>query len=87
MKYSRKNQVSRTLKVKNSLLEWEKDFKPGKTPKANMDKFEEKKYKEENVCKNTWYHFYDWLINYIPEPVKKQRVVLKTTLWAFLKQI
>ena len=86
MKYSRKNQISGTLKVKISLSEWEKDFKPIKTSKVNMDKFEEKKYKEENVCKNTWYHFYDRLINYIPEPVKKQWVVLKTTLWAFLKQ-
>ena len=48
MKYSKKNQISGTLKVKNSLLELEKDFKPIKTSKVNMDKFVEKKYKEEN---------------------------------------
>ena len=46
MKYSRKNQISGTLKVKNSLLEWEKDFKPIKTSKVNMDKFEEKNTKK-----------------------------------------
>ena len=31
--------------------------------------------------------FFNWLINYIPEFVKKRWVVLKTKLWVFLKQI
>ena len=34
----------------------------------DMDKFEEKEMKKIRPIKNTWY---DWLINYIPEPVRK----------------
>ena len=37
-------------------------------------------------AKNTWYEWYNWLINYIPELIKKQWVVLKTKLWVSLKQ-
>ena len=33
-----------------------------------MDKFEEKEIKKIRPMKNTWY---DWLINYIPEPIRK----------------
>ena len=33
-----------------------------------MDKFEEKKMKKIRPIKNTWY---DWLINYTPEPLTK----------------
>ena len=29
--------------------------------------------------------WYDCLINYVPEPIKKYLVVLKTKLWVFLK--
>ena len=32
----------------------------------DMDKFEQKEMKEIRRIKNTWY---DWLINYIPEPI------------------
>ena len=32
---------------------------------------------EENVCKNIWY---GWLINYIPKPIRKRWVGLKTNL-------
>ena len=40
-----------------------------------MDKFEEKEVMKERIfTKNTWY---DWLINYIPEPIKKTMGGLK----------
>ena len=34
----------------------------------DMDKFEEKEMKKIRPIKNTWYN---WLINYVPEPIKK----------------
>ena len=34
----------------------------------DMDKFEQKERKKIRPIKNTWY---DWLINYIPEPIRK----------------
>ena len=30
--------------------------------------------------------WYNWLINYVPEIVKKWSLVLKSKLWVFLKQ-
>ena len=33
-----------------------------------MNKFEEKEMKKIRAIKNTWY---DWLINYIPQPIRK----------------
>ena len=36
--------------------------------KDEMDKFEQKKMTKIRPIKNTWY---DWLINYIPEPIRK----------------
>ena len=37
-----------------------------------MDKFEEKELiKKRTFTKNTWFDWCDWLINYIPEPIKK----------------
>ena len=33
-----------------------------------MDRFKQKKMKNIRPIKNTWY---DWLINYIPEPIRK----------------
>ena len=83
LKDMRKNQF---LKVKNSLLELEKDFielkdrevkikrqielffKPIIVSIDDMDKFELKEMKKIRPVKNTWY---DWLINYIPEPIRK----------------
>ena len=80
------------LKVKNSLLELEKDFielkdsdlndrevkikreieelffKPIIVSIDDMDKFEQKEMKKIRPVKNTWY---DFLINYIPEPTRK----------------
>ena len=34
----------------------------------DMNKFEQKEMKKIRSIKNTWYN---WLINYIPEPIKK----------------
>ena len=34
----------------------------------DMDKFEQKEMKELMPVKNIWY---DWLINYIPDPIRK----------------
>ena len=46
-----------------------------------MDKyFKKRTNKEENIYKNTWYDWYDWLINFIPEPINKPWVGLKTIL-------
>ena len=41
-----------------------------------MDKFEKKKKKltkKRTFTKNTWYDWCDWLIKYIPEPIKNCR--------------
>ena len=36
-----------------------------------MDKFKEKEITKKGAfTKNHWYNWYDWLIKYIPEPVK-----------------
>ena len=90
----------KNLKVKNSLLEIEKDFielkdrelkgdknirreieglffKPIIVLIDGMDKFEQKEIKKIRPIKNTWY---DWLINYIPEPIKNMQLVLKIIL-------
>ena len=36
---------------------------------GDMDKFEEKEIKKSRSIENTWY---DWLINYIPDPTRKR---------------
>ena len=70
------------LKVKNSLLELEKDFiqlkdielkdievKIKREIEKKKKRFEKKKKKKEiRPIKQTWY---DWLINYIPKPIRK----------------
>ena len=39
-----------------------------------MDKFEEKELtKKRTYTKNARYILYDWLISYIPEPIKNRR--------------
>lgn len=36
-----------------------------------MDKMEENKIMEKRTfAKNTWYYRYEWLMNYITEPIK-----------------
>ena len=75
------------LKVRNSLFKLEKGFielkdrevkikreieelffKPIIVSKDDMDEFEQKEMKKIWSIKNTWY---DQLINYIPEPIRK----------------
>ena len=52
-----------------------------------MDKFKEKELtKKRTFAKNTWFDWYDWLVNCIPEPMKKQWVVLKTKLQVLKKK-
>ena len=51
-----------------------------------MNKFEKTDLTKIRIFpKNTWYDWYDCLIKYIPEPIKKPSVGLKTKLWVFLK--
>ena len=88
-KYLRNMQKNQFLRVKNSLLELENDFIKLKDREVkikreieelffkqtvvsldDMNKFEQKEMKKIRSIKNTWY---DWLINYIPEPIKKCR--------------
>ena len=46
-----------------------------------MDELEKKELtKKRTFPRNTWYDWYDWLINYIPEPIKKPWAGLKTKL-------
>ena len=44
-------------------------FKPIIVSIDDMDKFKQEEMKKERTAKSTWY---DWLINYIPEPVRKR---------------
>ena len=38
-----------------------------------MNRFERKEpTKKRTFTNNTWYNWYDWLINYIPEPIKNR---------------
>ena len=50
-----------------------------------MDGFEEEEIKKTRPIKDTWY---DWLINYIPKPIRRRVSVLKDkfTLF-FLRQV
>ena len=43
-------------------------FKPIIVSKDHMNKFEEKEMKKIRSFKNNWF---EWLINYIPEPIVK----------------
>ena len=60
----------RHQKYKNKRLG--NNFKPINISINNMDKFEKKELtKKRTFTKSTWYDQYDWLIKYIPEPIKK----------------
>ena len=57
-------------KYKNERLE--NNFIPTNISINEMDKFDKKELtKKRAFAKKTWYDWYDWLINYIPEPMKK----------------
>ena len=58
----------REVKIKREIEEL--FFKPIIVSIYDMDRFERKETKKIRPIKNTWY---DWLINYIPEPIKKCR--------------
>ena len=74
-------QKNRALKVKNSPLELEEYFKPITISIDDMYKLEEKEImKKRTITKNTWYDWYNYLMNYILRPIKKSWVVLKTIL-------
>ena len=97
-KYLKTMQKIQFLKVKNSLLELEKDFielkdielkdrevkikrkieellfKPTMISIDDMNSFESKKQmRKPRPTENTWH---DWLIKYIPEPIRKRRRLL-----------
>ena len=56
----------REVKIKSEIEEL--FFKPIIAFTDEMDKFEQKEMKKIRPIKNTWY---DWLIDYIPEPIWK----------------
>ena len=63
---------SRVLKVKNCNFELENDFKTINTSINDIGNVLKKELtKNRAFTKNTWHNWYDWLINYIPEPIKK----------------
>ena len=47
-----------------------------------MDKFEQKEMKTIRPIKTTWY---DWWINYVPEPIRKSVGGFKDKVVSFLK--
>ena len=56
----------REVKIKKEIAEL--FFKPIMVSIDDMYKFEQKEMKKIRPIKNTWYH---WLINYIPESIRK----------------
>ena len=48
----------------------------------DMDRFEEEELKKIRRIKNTWY---DWLITYIPKPIRKSVSVLKDKFVSLFK--
>ena len=46
-------------------------------------RIEKQNYKNENSQKNTWYY---WLVNYIPEPIRKSVGGFKDIIVRFLRQ-
>ena len=49
-----------------------------------MDKLKDKEItKQGTITKAICFNWYDWLINYIFKPIKRQRLGLKTNLTSF----
>ena len=60
----------RHRKCKNKQLE--NNFKLINISPYDRHKLGKKRFnKEENIYKKTWHNWYDFLINYVPEPIKK----------------
>ena len=58
--------------LKNRTLELENNFNPINLSINDLDKLKKKKKtKQITFAQNTCYNWYDWLINEIPEPIKK----------------
>ena len=70
----------REVKIKREIKEL--IFKSIIVSLDDMDKFEQKEMKKIRPIKNTWY---DWLINYIPEPTRKSVVGFKDKLNSLFK--
>ena len=67
---------SREIKIRREIKEL--FFKTINTSIDDMDKLEQKEMmKKRSLTKNTWRN---WLYNCIPEPIKKQGMVLKAKL-------
>ena len=63
---------------KNNTYELENCFKPINISINDMDKLEEKELlKKKTFRKLTWYDWYNWFVNCIPEPMRKPWVRLK----------
>ena len=76
--------ISIILKVNNSPVELGKDFKPINVSIDDMDKLKDKEItKQGTITKAICFNWYDWLINYIFKPIKRQRLGLKTNLTSF----
>ena len=52
-----RHQKYKVLKIKNNIVELENDFNSINISMNNMDKFEKRTNKEQNIYKNNWY---DW---------------------------
>ena len=48
----------------------------------DMDRFEKEEMKKVSPVKNTWY---DWLVNYIPKPMRKSGGVFKDKIVSLFK--
>ena len=62
------------IKLKNRQIKIKKEieelcFKPNFLPIEDMDRFEGEEMKKTRPIKNTWY---DWLINYTLNPIRKK---------------
>ena len=62
----------REVKIKREIEEV--FFKPTIAYTDDMDNFEQIKMKKVKPIESAWY---DWFINYIPEPIRKSVLILK----------
>ena len=76
-----RHQKYKTKELKNRNFQLENNFKQMNISINIMDKLGKKELTKKRIFpKNTWYGWYDLLINYIPEPIKKPWAELKTKL-------
>ena len=70
----------REVKIKREMEEL--FLKPINMLTDGVDKFEQEEMKKKRSFKNTWY---DWLINYVPNQIRKTVGVLKTKVVSVFK--